>query len=64
MRKRMEDKIRRLCQEAISEQDPDEFTKIIFELRAALRAHIEALRRRLSVAELTERRASTPEVKH
>lgn len=55
-RRRMEDKIRQLCRQAISEQDPDEFRKIIVELRAALHAHIETLRRRLAVIEVTERR--------
>ena len=45
MRHRMEDKILRLCRRAISEQDPDEFAKIVVELRAALHAHIETLRK-------------------
>lgn len=58
MPRRMEDKIRQLCQRAIAEQDPEQFTKIVVELRETLHTQIKTLRQRIAAANLLERRAS------
>jgi hypothetical protein len=56
----MEDKIRKLCQQAVEEKDPAKAEIFLHQLRAAIHAHIEILRDRMAnypLSLLKERRA-------
>jgi hypothetical protein len=61
MHRRMEDRIRDLCEQAIAEQDPGRLRRIHLELRDVLHQHIGRLRKRLFspsiAAERRERRS-------
>jgi hypothetical protein len=56
----MEDKIRKLCQQAVEEKDPAKAEIFLHQLQTAIHAHIESLRERMAnypVPLLKERRA-------
>jgi len=54
--RRMEDKIRKLCQEILATTDDEEQIQKLRELRRELRRHVEALRTRLAGYPIVERR--------
>lgn len=58
MRRRVEDRIRELCSQAVAEDNPQKFEAIITELRLLLRTHVQNLRKKLSS------RPATPERRH
>lgn len=58
MSRRLEDRIRRLCAQAVSTADPDELNEILQQLKAALREHTGRLRK------LATKRPIPPERRH
>lgn len=61
MHRRMEDKIRDLCEQAVAEKDPAELHSILVKLRDALHQQIGRLRTKLSAYPVArERRDRTP----
>lgn len=56
MLRRMEDRIRRLCEETVAASDPDEQLSKLAELRSELHNHMERLRARLGKISIVERR--------
>ena len=47
MRRRMEDKIRQLCEQAVAEKDPAKLRRTLIDLRDALHQHIGRIRTKL-----------------
>ncbi len=63
MHRRMEDTIRQLCEQAISEKDPDKLRHTLVELRNAIHQHVGHLRTKLAAYPVTvERRERKPGV--
>lgn len=55
--RRLEDRIRKLCEDAISTTDPDELGKILHNLKGALHSHMIRLRQMMATRPTpTERR--------
>ena len=62
MFRRMEDKIRQLCEAALTEKDPERLHRILVELRETLHKHVEQLRGKLAHYPITvERRRHVSE---
>jgi hypothetical protein len=63
MHRRMEDKIRQLCEQATAEEDSAKLGRILVELRSAIHQHIGRLRTKLATYPVgVERRDRKPEL--
>lgn len=48
MHRRMEDRIRQLCEQTVAEKDPKKLRRILLELQNALHQHIGRIRQKLA----------------
>jgi hypothetical protein len=58
----MEDKIRKLCQQAVEEKDPEKATAFLHQLRDSIHVHIERLREKIATYPDVEERRATGEL--
>jgi hypothetical protein len=58
----MEDKIRKLCEQAVKEHDPAKAEALLSQLREAIHLHIEKLRGRIATYSLVQERRISGEV--
>jgi hypothetical protein len=59
--RRMEDKIRKLCQEIVDTKDDGILVERLVELRAVLHQHVESLRERVAEYPVSNERRSRPD---
>ena len=48
MQRRMEDRIRQLCEQAVGEEDPVQLRRILVDLRNTIHQHVERMRNKFA----------------